>query len=82
MIYAVKPTLTTMPLKRPIHPSLPRPPSWTFICGSDMGKINLTTNLIFRKSFTQIYLKILFIYHQLLNVLTRLNVSFMNQRKT
>ena len=51
-IYAVKPTLTTMPLKRPIHPSLPRPPtSWMFICGSGMGKSNLITNLIFRKEY-------------------------------
>lgn len=51
-IYAVKPTLTSMPIKRPLHPSLPRPPtSWMFICGSGMGKSNLITNLIFRKEY-------------------------------
>ena len=51
-IYAVKPTLASMPIKRPLHPSLPRPPtSWMFICGSGMGKSNLITNLIFRKEY-------------------------------
>ena len=51
-IYAVKPTLTSMPIKRALHPSLPRPPtSWMFICGSGMGKSNLITNLIFRKEY-------------------------------
>jgi len=62
-IYPVKPTLPNMPIKRVLHPSLPRPPtSWLFIMGSGHGKSSLITNLIFRKEFyADIFDRILYI---------------------
>jgi hypothetical protein len=62
-IYAVKPTLPSMPIKRHLHPSLPRPPtSFMFFCGSGHGKSSLITNLIFRKDFyADIFDRILYI---------------------
>ena len=62
-IFEVKPTIPKMPLKRPINPNIPRPPtSWFFVCGSGMGKSNLMTNLVFRKEYyADIFDKILYI---------------------
>lgn len=57
-IYPVKPTLRPIPLKRPINPILPSPPtSLLFVMGSGCGKSNLITNLVFRPECYVMYSK-------------------------
>ena len=62
-IFAVKPTLPVIKLKREINPILPKPPtSMLFIMSSGGGKSNLISNLVFRPEYYgDIFEKIIFV---------------------